>query len=121
MCAWWVSDNICGEVQCGKGTCEANQSYPFNFKCNCENGWKRTRLDDEQNLEYLPCIIPDCNFLTSAFYRSYKVSQYDGQINCHNYFDRKIYSNCIKKLLGVMFTYLMTRKSLYKVLETHYI
>ncbi|XP_022856467.1 uncharacterized protein LOC111377567 [Olea europaea var. sylvestris] len=54
-------DNICGEVQCGKGTCEANQSYPFNFRCNCENGWKRTRLDDEQNLEYLPCIIPDCS------------------------------------------------------------
>ncbi|CAI9765086.1 unnamed protein product [Fraxinus pennsylvanica] len=54
-------DNICEEVQCGKGTCEANQSYPFSFRCNCENGWKRTRLESEQDLEYLPCIIPDCS------------------------------------------------------------
>ncbi|KAL2478257.1 EGF-like [Forsythia ovata] len=57
----FIDNNICEEVQCGKGTCEANPNFPFNFKCNCDNGWKRTRFGNEQNLEYLPCIIPDCS------------------------------------------------------------
>ncbi|KAI3448673.1 hypothetical protein Pfo_005338 [Paulownia fortunei] len=54
-------ENLCNEVECGKGSCEAAPGYPFNFRCNCEDGWKRTRLDDEQNLEFLPCIIPNCS------------------------------------------------------------
>lgn len=59
------SDELCKEVQCGKGTCEAAPGSPFNFKCNCDDGWKRTRLDDEDDLEFLPCIIPDCTSLSS--------------------------------------------------------
>ncbi|KZV54420.1 hypothetical protein F511_09735 [Dorcoceras hygrometricum] len=56
-------DNICNEVQCGKGSCQSDRSYPFGFKCVCDSGWKRTRLDDsdEQDLLYLPCIIPNCS------------------------------------------------------------
>ncbi|KAK3006255.1 hypothetical protein RJ639_016881, partial [Escallonia herrerae] len=33
---------------------------PFNFKCVCDPNWKRTRSDDEQNLQFLPCVIPNC-------------------------------------------------------------
>ncbi|XP_073027043.1 uncharacterized protein [Primulina eburnea] len=56
-------DNICNEVQCGKGSCESDRSYPFGFRCQCDSGWRRTRLNDsdEQNLLYLPCIIPNCS------------------------------------------------------------
>ncbi|KAL6568246.1 hypothetical protein OROHE_003930 [Orobanche hederae] len=55
------TDDLCKEVECGKGSCETAIGSPFNFKCKCNNGWKRTRInDDEQDLEFLPCIIPDC-------------------------------------------------------------
>ncbi|XP_011091957.1 uncharacterized protein LOC105172276 [Sesamum indicum] len=54
-------ESLCDEVECGKGSCEAAPGYPFNFRCICQDGWKRTRLDDEQNLEFLPCIIPNCS------------------------------------------------------------
>ncbi|KAL6575501.1 hypothetical protein OROHE_000878 [Orobanche hederae] len=55
------NDDLCKEVECGKGSCETAIGSPFNFKCKCNNGWKRTRInDDEQDLEFLPCIIPDC-------------------------------------------------------------
>ncbi|KAL7126343.1 hypothetical protein ABFS83_14G179700 [Erythranthe nasuta] len=53
-------DNICNEVECGKGSCEAAPGKPFNYKCDCEDGWKRTRFDDEQDLEFVPCTIPNC-------------------------------------------------------------
>ncbi|KAH6824917.1 hypothetical protein C2S53_002753 [Perilla frutescens var. hirtella] len=55
-------DEICKEVECGKGSCEASSNiFPFSFKCNCEQGWKRTRLDTDEGLEFLPCIIPNCS------------------------------------------------------------
>ncbi|GMP40865.1 hypothetical protein CsSME_00011154 [Camellia sinensis var. sinensis] len=54
-------DNICKEVECGKGNCSVALDRPFGFTCECENGWKRTRLDSEQDLLYLPCVIPNCS------------------------------------------------------------
>ncbi|KAG6415596.1 hypothetical protein SASPL_123009 [Salvia splendens] len=61
-------DDLCKEVECGKGSCEAAPGSPFNFKCNCEQGWKRTRLDDEDDLEFLPCIIPNCTYTLPLFH-----------------------------------------------------
>ncbi|CAA0831401.1 Unknown protein [Striga hermonthica] len=56
-------ENLCNEVECGRGSCEAAPGYPFNFRCDCDDGWRRTRLedDDERDLEFLPCIIPNCS------------------------------------------------------------
>ncbi|CAL5379692.1 unnamed protein product [Camellia sinensis] len=54
-------DNICKEVECGKGNCSVALDRPFGFKCECENGWKHTRLDSEQDLLFLPCVIPNCS------------------------------------------------------------
>ncbi|CAL5379688.1 unnamed protein product [Camellia sinensis] len=53
-------DNICNDVECGKGNCTVALNSTFNFKCECENGWKRTRFDSEQDLQFLPCVIPNC-------------------------------------------------------------
>ncbi|RVW38103.1 hypothetical protein CK203_095128 [Vitis vinifera] len=53
-------DNLCDEVECGKGTCKASLEYKFNFICECDSGWKRTRGDNEDGLKYLPCVIPNC-------------------------------------------------------------
>ncbi|GAB4835992.1 hypothetical protein Ancab_000911 [Ancistrocladus abbreviatus] len=56
-----VSD-ICSQVACGKGTCKSSVS-PFAFECECDSGWRRTLLSEivEQNLQFLPCIIPNCS------------------------------------------------------------
>ncbi|XP_030460625.1 uncharacterized protein LOC115680925 [Syzygium oleosum] len=56
-----VIEELCNEVQCGKGSCVVNTSAPFAFECQCEDGWKRTRLDNEDNLKFLPCVIPNCS------------------------------------------------------------
>ncbi|GLT38812.1 hypothetical protein SLA2020_130340 [Shorea laevis] len=54
-------DKVCDEVECGKGTCKANITYPLNYICECEPGWKRTKDDDvNDDLKFLPCLIPNC-------------------------------------------------------------
>ncbi|XP_021891264.1 uncharacterized protein LOC110809683 [Carica papaya] len=55
-------EKICEEVECGKGTCKANISYPLNYICECEAGWKQTQDDDDvdDDHRFLPCIIPNC-------------------------------------------------------------
>ncbi|KAL2942556.1 Blue-sensitive opsin, partial [Bienertia sinuspersici] len=53
----------CSQVSCGKGTCKSKPDYiPHGFVCECESGWRRTRLSDneEQYLQFLSCIIPNC-------------------------------------------------------------
>ncbi|GFY92034.1 hypothetical protein Acr_08g0004300 [Actinidia rufa] len=54
-------ENMCKEVECGRGSCKVAVGSPFNFKCECDSGWKRTRLDDEDGLEFLPCVVPNCS------------------------------------------------------------
>ncbi|OVA03475.1 hypothetical protein BVC80_1477g31 [Macleaya cordata] len=53
-------DALCKEVECGKGTCKASLDYTFNYMCECEAGWKRSRFQDEEDLKFLPCVIPNC-------------------------------------------------------------
>ncbi|MBA0843586.1 hypothetical protein Goarm_000760 [Gossypium armourianum] len=55
-------DRLCDDVDCGKGTCKANISYPLNYICECDAGWKRTQddSDDDDDHKFLPCVIPNC-------------------------------------------------------------
>ena len=56
-------DNICDQVNCGKGNCSVDLGKPFQFVCQCEPGWKRTRSTDdneEDDHQFLPCVIPNC-------------------------------------------------------------
>ncbi|KAI3937292.1 hypothetical protein MKW98_001863 [Papaver atlanticum] len=53
-------DELCKEVVCGKGTCKSSLDYKFNYECECEDGWKRSRADNEEDLKFLPCVIPNC-------------------------------------------------------------
>ncbi|XP_062108292.1 uncharacterized protein LOC133819134 [Humulus lupulus] len=55
-----VFDNICKEVQCGKGTCKASSDTAFFFECVCQPGWKQTTSGQTDHLKFLPCVIPDC-------------------------------------------------------------
>lgn len=61
------TDEICKEVNCGRGTCKVAIGSKFNFKCECEANWRRTRFDeeDEDDLEFLPCVIPNCKYFIS--------------------------------------------------------
>lgn len=56
------TDRLCDDVDCGKGTCKANISYPLNYICECDAGWKRTQddSDDDDDHKFLPCVIPNC-------------------------------------------------------------
>ncbi|XVF31163.1 hypothetical protein REPUB_Repub16aG0122100 [Reevesia pubescens] len=42
-------ERLCEEVECGKGTCKADISYPLNYICECDSGWKRTSDDDDSD------------------------------------------------------------------------
>ncbi|KAH7867219.1 hypothetical protein Vadar_030559 [Vaccinium darrowii] len=59
--SWPNFGNMCSEVKCGKGNCTVDSSYPFNFQCECEDGWMRTHLFNDTNLKFLPCIVPNCS------------------------------------------------------------
>ncbi|XP_024964975.1 protein jagged-1b-like isoform X2 [Cynara cardunculus var. scolymus] len=54
-------DKLCDEVNCGRGNCSVDVAKPFNFVCQCDPGWKRTRSDNEDDLQFLPCVIPNCS------------------------------------------------------------
>ncbi|XP_020210314.1 neurogenic locus notch homolog protein 1 [Cajanus cajan] len=58
-----ILGKVCKEVECGKGTCVANTSYPLNYICECDSGWKRTQDndDDEYANSFLPCVLPNCS------------------------------------------------------------
>ncbi|KAM7258028.1 hypothetical protein ACFE04_013769 [Oxalis oulophora] len=52
-----VFDDVCKEVNCGKGKCEPNKNSSFLFECQCEEGWKQFYSD----FKFLPCIVPNCS------------------------------------------------------------
>ena len=61
-----VADNVCKEVECGKGSCKPELNSTFFFVCECESGWKQARPDDDDDdyFKFLPCLIPDCESLS---------------------------------------------------------
>lgn len=56
-----IFEDVCKEVECGKGTCKPSKNSTFPFECECDHGWKKA-LDsiDDEGLKFLPCIIPNC-------------------------------------------------------------
>ena len=62
----YITEDMCKEVECGKGTCKWNGALPLGFTCQCEAGWKHTRdQDDEDDYPFLPCVIPNCKYIYS--------------------------------------------------------
>lgn len=55
-----IFDNVCKEVECGKGNCKPSRNSSFLFDCECEPGWKQVRSDHDDGLGFLPCVIPNC-------------------------------------------------------------
>ncbi|KAG5078752.1 hypothetical protein JHK86_002817 [Glycine max] len=55
-----IFDDVCKEVECGKGTCKPSKNSTFFFECECHPGWKRAPSNDKMGLKFLPCIVPNC-------------------------------------------------------------
>ncbi|XVE65956.1 hypothetical protein DITRI_Ditri08aG0042000 [Diplodiscus trichospermus] len=54
-------DDVCKEVECGKGTCKPslNGTFPY-YTCDCDLGWKQSRAEKDDHLKFLPCVVPNC-------------------------------------------------------------
>ncbi|KAI3459418.1 hypothetical protein Pfo_016081 [Paulownia fortunei] len=52
--------DACEETVCGRGTCLPSNNSTFGFECECEPGWQQARLEDDDYLKFLPCVIPNC-------------------------------------------------------------
>jgi len=80
------TDNICKEVECGKGKCKAPSNTTFMYECECEDGWKQF----DQHLKFLPCITPNCTFdLTCGEAASPAQPKPPPKDNITSFFDRK--------------------------------
>ncbi|KAL5542012.1 hypothetical protein UlMin_009722 [Ulmus minor] len=55
-----VLDDVCKEVNCGKGTCKASSDSAFFFQCECQPGWKQTTSGNTDHFKFMPCVIPNC-------------------------------------------------------------
>ncbi|XP_073046941.1 uncharacterized protein [Primulina eburnea] len=52
--------NACEENLCGKGNCTVSKNGTFGYECACERGWRQARSEDDDDLKFLPCVIPNC-------------------------------------------------------------
>ncbi|KAF1878351.1 hypothetical protein Lal_00047018 [Lupinus albus] len=95
-----IFGKVCDEIECGKGSCVVNTSYPLNFMCECESGWKRTRNEDNDTYatSFLPCVIPDCSLDYGCQPAPPPVPEKDVPHNL-SAFDRTLGSDCSR--LGI--------------------
>ncbi|XP_027116336.1 uncharacterized protein [Coffea arabica] len=57
----FVGGDVCKSAECGKGTCKPSNDSNFGFACQCDDGWKQARLEHDDGLKFLPCVIPNCS------------------------------------------------------------
>ncbi|KAM3707183.1 hypothetical protein ACB098_02G004900 [Castanea mollissima] len=90
-----VSDDVCKEVVCGKGTCKpSNQSAFFLFECECDPGWKQDYFGLAENFKFLPCVVPDCTINYSCMNASSSPVQDKGSSANESIFDPCHWTNC---------------------------
>lgn len=58
-----LGDEACKTNVCGKGSCVPTSNSTFGFECQCQQGWKQSRPDDDQFFKFLPCVVPNCQFV----------------------------------------------------------
>ncbi|KAL9401464.1 hypothetical protein Peur_005313 [Populus x canadensis] len=63
-----IFDDVCKKVECGKGTCKPSDNSTWFYECECDPGWTQTRFDQDDHLQFLPCVVPNCtvNFSCTA-------------------------------------------------------
>jgi len=86
-------DNVCKEVECGKGTCKASSNSTLFFEYECDPGWKQARSDDDDDLKFLPCVVPNCTLNYSCANAPSPVQEKERKAN-DSIFDACHWTNC---------------------------
>ncbi|MED6174224.1 hypothetical protein PIB30_067055 [Stylosanthes scabra] len=55
-----IYEDVCKEVECGKGTCKPSKNSTFLYECECNPGWKQSLSTHPERFTFLPCIVPNC-------------------------------------------------------------
>lgn len=55
-----IFENMCKTVSCGRGSCKESSNATFGFACECDAGWRQTRLENDSFFKFLPCVVPNC-------------------------------------------------------------
>lgn len=88
-----VFDDVCKDVECGKGMCKASSNSAFLFECECQPGWKQTSSGHTDHLKFLPCVIPNCTLNYSCTKAPAAVEEKDTKPN-ETIFDPCYWSHC---------------------------
>ncbi|KAH7522266.1 uncharacterized protein LOC107407422 [Ziziphus jujuba] len=86
-------DVVCKDVDCGKGDCKASANNTILFECVCHPGWKQTFSSHEDNLKFLPCVIPNCTLNRSCAASPSSVQEKASKSN-DSIFDPCYWSHC---------------------------
>ncbi|XP_059650800.1 uncharacterized protein LOC132296631 [Cornus florida] len=86
-------DEVCKKVECGKGTCKPSSNSTFLFECVCDLGWKQTRPDNDDQLSFLPCVIPNCTLNYSCIEAAPPVQDKESRAN-ESFFDPCHWTDC---------------------------
>ncbi|XP_073123840.1 uncharacterized protein [Henckelia pumila] len=54
--------NPCEGNVCGRGSCFVTDNSTFGYECECEDGWRQARYEQDNGgfLKFLPCVVPNC-------------------------------------------------------------
>ncbi|XP_073276814.1 uncharacterized protein [Primulina huaijiensis] len=52
--------NACQENLCGRGNCTVSKNGAFGYECICDKGWRQAFTEEDDDLKFLPCVIPNC-------------------------------------------------------------
>ncbi|GAB4851042.1 hypothetical protein Ancab_030340 [Ancistrocladus abbreviatus] len=59
-CVPALGDDVCNNVECGRGQCKASQHSAVGFVCECNAGWQQSLSGDTDGNDFMPCIFPNC-------------------------------------------------------------
>ncbi|KAG6664854.1 uncharacterized protein LOC122295143 [Carya illinoinensis] len=91
-----VFDDVCKEVECGKGTCKPSSNSTFFYECECDLGWSRTSSESsdlDDHLKFLPCVVPNCTLSYSCAKAPSPVQEKARKAN-ESIFDPCYWTNC---------------------------
>lgn len=60
-------------MECGKGTCKRSENSTLGIACECDQGWKQISLPHDHDLKFLPCVVPNCEFLSFFHIQKFKL------------------------------------------------
>ncbi|XP_021899550.1 neurogenic locus notch homolog protein 2 [Carica papaya] len=86
-------DDVCKEVECGRGSCKSSPNSTFFFECHCDLGWKQTRSDQDHLFNFLPCIVPNCTLNSACLEAAPSVQQKSPRAN-ESIFDPCRWADC---------------------------